>query len=101
MELPISRSSSKAARPKRLQYDDADGCANENAPEQRTLAGIQEEEAEGDDEDWGYGSSKAEHSDSEEDPPSQFSTPLKTAYSRRAWHSAFSATHDSHLGTFS
>lgn len=91
-----SRSSSKAARPKRLQYDSSDGIEGElNAEDslqqfhhrQHALTDIAEGDE--DDEDFGYDSSKVELSDSEEDPPSQYSTPLKTAYSRQALAQAF------------
>ncbi len=97
-DLPLARSSSssKAARPKRLQYDDLDngfsdddgarGPSAAGRPRRaHVLADIAEGEEEGCD---GYDDdgSNVELSESDEDPPSQYSSPLKTAYSRQALH---------------
>ncbi len=87
LEGELLRSSSKTARPKRLQYDGLDGNSDGDGWEQlypRALSGIAEEDEEEEEDCDGYDSSKVELSESDEDPPSQYSTPLKMAYSRQA-----------------
>ena len=85
---PAPRTVRRGARPKRLQYDDIDDVSGDSADLSDIAEGEEEGECErqqqpgrGDEDDKGV-----EISESDDEAPSQFSTPLKTAYSRRAPH---------------
>ncbi|KAK9908792.1 hypothetical protein WJX75_003000 [Coccomyxa subellipsoidea] len=80
-ELAAPRTVRRGARPKRLQYDDIDGVSDDSADLSDIAEGEEEGECEqllGRDED----EKGVEISESDDEAPSQFSTPLKTAYSR-------------------
>ena len=82
-ELAAPRTVRRGARPKRLQYDDIDGVSDDSADLSDIAEGEEEGECEqllGRDED----EKGVEISESDDEAPSQFSTPLKTAYSRHA-----------------
>ena len=96
----VPRSSRRGARPKRLQYDDMD---SEDSVELSDIAEGEEDEqeegkrpgqelAQSPSQGGGYDSNAVEISESDDEAPSQFSTPLKTAYSRRASSTGRSGT---------
>lgn len=86
------RSTRRGTRPKRLQYDDMDSddsvelsdIAEGEEDEQEEGEGPEQEQVQSPGRGGGYDSTAVDISESDDEAPSQFSTPLKTAYSRRA-----------------